>query len=160
MHLDDKALNSLRGKDLIYPVKEDYTTLYVYYRGEVLGSITKATMEGTIEDIAERMYEIGTGLDKNVGLLVGFRQLRFKLKESGVTVELVVDTEALKQAQEDYNTIIGRRISKFRADLYEHYGVTENPKADAVYDKAYDRSHHAGFGEVSATFGELVDLIV
>ena len=160
MHIDDKTLNSLRGKDLIYPTKEDYTTLYVYYRGETLGSITKLTMDDIIEDITDRMDKLGTGLNKTTGLSVEFRQLRTKLKESGVTVELVVDTEAFKQAKLDYSILIGRRVDKFRADLYEHYGVAENPKADKVYDKAYDMGHHAGFGEVASHFGDLVDLIV
>lgn len=160
MQLDQKTLNSLSGKDLIYPTREDHTTLYVYYRGESLGSITQLTMDDTIEDIVDRVVKLGADVDIASILSVGYRHLRSKLQESGVTVELVIDTEAYKQAKIDHNTVIGQRIEKFRLDLYEHYGVSENPKADRVFEKAYDRGHHAGFGEVAAEFGELVDLIV
>lgn len=159
MHLDTEYLNKLRGKDLIYPNKQDFTTLYVYHRGEVLATIdiTNISLEATILDakLEELGIEVGKkGLTENIGKLPG------ELSSLGVTTEKVVNMKSFQHRRDQYHEVIGERIDAFRKELYEYYGVTDNPKADAVYDKAYDQGHSAGFGEVSSIFGDLVDLIV
>ena len=159
MYLDQEKTDSLRGKDLIYPTKEDYARIYVYFRGNVLANITT----GNIGEEAKRLDEylatqdIHTGI---MGLSHNFSKIKVELKKLGLTIETDIDQDALSYAKNEYGAAISKRIDAFRKELYEYYGVTDNPKADAVYDKAYDHGHSAGFGEVAAYFGDLVDLIV
>ena len=160
MHLTKEVTDHLRGKDLIYPGKRDYTTLYVYNRGAVLAAAL------TIAEVlcaSEKFMDLEASL-KAMGITDvlnnDFDKLPGQLKTLGLTVEKVLDEEAYKAANDQYRETIGERITKFRADLYEYYGVTDNPKADLCYDKAYDSGHSAGYAEVAAHFGDLVDLIV
>jgi len=159
MYLNQEKTDHLRGKDLIYPTREDYTRIFVYSHGKVLASITT----GNIGEEAKRLDEylatqdIHTGI---TGLSHNFSKIKVELKKLGLTIETDVDQDALSYAKGEYNRTVGERIEVFRKELYEYYGVTENPKADAVYDKAYDRGHSAGLGEVSNIFGDLVELIV
>lgn len=159
MYLDKEYTDKLRGADLIYPNKREFTTLYVYYRGEVIATIDTTNIAITATILDARLEELGIDVGSK-GLTENIDKLPGELSTLGVTVEKAVNTEAFKHAQEQYRGIIGERIDEFRKELYEYYGVTDNPKADAVYDKAYDRGHSAGYGEVSSYFGDLVDLIV
>lgn len=159
MYLNQEKTDHLRGKDLIYPTREDYTRIFVYSRGKVLASIST----GNIGEEAKRLDEylatqdIHTGI---TGLSHNFSKIKVELKKLGLTIETDVDQDALSHAKNMYGAAISKRIDAFRAELYEHYGVTDNPKADAVYAKAYDHGHSSGFAEVSNIFGDLVELIV
>jgi len=159
MFLDKEYEDRLRGKDLILPTKVEFTKLYVYLRGQVLGRITADNVEAEAGRLTDNLKTKGVDVGFR-GLSTDFSKIRRDLMELGLTVEKDFDSVQYKKAQTSYRAVIGERIDAFRKDLYEHYGVTDNPKADAVYDKAYDRGHSAGFGEVSAYFGDLVDLIV
>jgi len=48
---------------------------------------------------------------------------------------------------------------EFRNDLEAYYGVTNHPKADLLYDMAWDRGHSAGFLDVANYYSDLVRLI-
>jgi hypothetical protein len=159
MFLDQKKTDYLRGKDLYCPNKRDYTELYLYLRGQNLARITTGNVdtEATRLDQYLDTRDISTGV---TGLTHDFDKISSQLKKIGLTVEKYVDVDQYKKETDVYRNLIGDRINAFRKDLYEYYGVTDNPKADAVYDKAYDRGHSAGIGEVSSIFGDLVDLIV
>ncbi len=159
MHLDKEYLDKLSGKDLSYPQKKEFTTLYVYHRGTVLAIInaTNIVEEATILDA--KLEELGIAVG-NKGLPENISELPQKLFSLGVVVEKVVNTDVYRMAKDGHDTIIRARVSEWKKELYEYYGVTDNPKADAVYEKAYDRGHSYGYGEVSSSFGNLVDLII
>lgn len=157
MFLEKEYEDKLYGKDLIQPSKDHYSKLHVYYHGFVLANITTENVgaEAIRLDQYLRNHCINTG----DGLSHDFNKIRRDFKKLGVTTEVEVDAEAFNRDRGEYRITIGERIDIFKRDLYEYYGVTDHPKADAVYDKAYDRFHSCGFNEVSNAFGYLVDLI-
>lgn len=59
----------------------------------------------------------------------------------------------------NYGTESGRLTTLLQADLEAEYGVTGHPKANLLWEKAYDRGHSAGMGEVINVWTDLVDLI-
>lgn len=48
----------------------------------------------------------------------------------------------------------------FKLDLFEEFGVTDHPKADKVFDIAWDLGHADGYDSVSYYFEKLVDIIL
>ena len=47
----------------------------------------------------------------------------------------------------------------FRRDLEREHDVKDNPKADLLWAKAWERGHANGRHEVASVYGDLVDLI-
>ena len=58
-----------------------------------------------------------------------------------------------------WSAIINEREVEFKKDLYEEYGVSNNPKANDVWSKAWEFGHSSGLQEVYNYFIDLVDLI-
>jgi len=54
----------------------------------------------------------------------------------------------------------GRLREEFKQDLFEELGITQNPKREALWSKAWGEGHHAGLGEVLSEASDLVDLIL
>ena len=77
---------------------------------------------------------------------------------SGV-VERTIDKEALQAARQAYGAETARLIQLFQDDLFEEYGVTDNPKRFKAYDLAWEHGHSSGLSEVVSFFEDLVDLI-
>lgn len=50
--------------------------------------------------------------------------------------------------------------NEFERDLFEDLGITDNPKKDLLFSKAWDYGHSGGFSDVYNHARELVDLIV
>ena len=48
---------------------------------------------------------------------------------------------------------------QFKADLEAEFGVENNPKKDKLYEKAWDRGHAYGLGDVYIAYADLVELI-
>lgn len=48
----------------------------------------------------------------------------------------------------------------FKKDVFENFGVTDNPKAERCFEIAWEDCHSYGFNEVFNKFGELIDLII
>jgi hypothetical protein len=48
---------------------------------------------------------------------------------------------------------------EFKAALEEHYKVTNNPKKELLYVRAWELGHSAGLHEVEGIYDDLVDLI-
>ncbi len=159
MFIDKKFEDTLRGKDLIYPTKEHYSIMHVYRYGNILATITT-------ENVAKEAMRLDNHLmvlhkiDTGVGLSHDFSKIRGDFKKLGIAYEIEVDVETFNHASDEYRDTINYRIGIFKKELYEYHGVTDNPKADAVYERAYDRGHSSGFNEVSSNFGDLVDLII
>ena len=49
--------------------------------------------------------------------------------------------------------------NEFIQDLFEEFGVTDNPKRGLCYSIAYADGHAHGFSEVYTKFSDLVELI-
>lgn len=51
-------------------------------------------------------------------------------------------------------------MNNSKKDLFEEYGVTNNPKVEQAYSLAYAYGHSCGLNEIQNYFSELVDLII
>lgn len=51
------------------------------------------------------------------------------------------------------------RYDEFKRDLFDEYGVTDNPKRDKCYAIAYEYGHSSGCGEIHSYFCNIVELI-
>ena len=50
--------------------------------------------------------------------------------------------------------------NEFKAALEEEYGTKGNPKADKLWEKAWEMGHSNGFYEVEGCYDELSELII
>ena len=66
------------------------------------------------------------------------------------------DFKALKAA---YNEDQQALEDLFRKDLFDEFGVTDNPKADLCYSKAWSHGHASGYADVLSYFADIVELI-
>ena len=66
--------------------------------------------------------------------------------------------EAKKQA-DLYNAEEKHLRDLWINDLYEEYGVKDNPKADDAYHLAYEYGHAYGYSNIENYFSDLVELI-
>lgn len=66
----------------------------------------------------------------------------------------------LQREQRDaYRREDGRLCGLFRDDLEREHGVVGNPKADLLWQKAWEGGHANGFSEVCSHYENLVELI-
>ena len=117
-----------------YPKQADYTTAYVYNKGKLIYT--------------------GVGDTKLPSSI-----LKLKEKFPGAVVQLVRDVEAFKEHRAQYNSELSALHEEFRDDLFEYYGVNDNPKRFTCYAMAYEHAHSGGLSEVHGYFGDLVELI-
>lgn len=61
--------------------------------------------------------------------------------------------------REKYLADYHRRDTEFKADAFEELGITDNPKAELLYQKAYEIGHGSGYHEIYVQMDDLVDLI-
>ena len=118
----------------LYPNKKDYITSYVYDKGVVLWSgPTWPTWE---KDKAE-------------------------LKEAypNALIQEVLDEDAYKEHRKQYDADMHKLHDEFRKDLFEEFGVMENPKRNKAFYYAWDNGHSAGYSEVYGVFSDIVELI-
>ena len=52
-----------------------------------------------------------------------------------------------------------RLEEEFKRDLFEDLGITNNPKAEKLYSKAWELGHSAGYSEIYLDAQDLVELI-
>lgn len=120
---------------LVYPRKEHFTTVFVYSGGKVKWT-------GTAREYSELSNPFST-----TGVAVG-----------GV-VEKVVDDAAFKAALTHHMRHSADLMARFKQDLKEEFGVTDNPKADAAFKLAYDHGHGSGLSDIYDYFSDFVQLI-
>lgn len=65
-----------------------------------------------------------------------------------------------KSELETYRKDVSRLEEEFVKDLAEEAGVAENPKANLLFSKAWDRGHASGRHEVYSVYMDLVELIL
>lgn len=114
-----------------YPNKLDYITLFVYDKGECIHSASAQTVS------------------------------KSTLKETypSAVIQEVLDNEAYEKQLKLYNAEESRLYKKFQQDLFEDYGVSDNPKRFKCFALAWERGHSCGYSEVHGLFGDLVELI-
>ena len=71
--------------------------------------------------------------------------------------------EAWKQAKIDQRAFYRRAEADitrlFQSDLEEEFGVKDHPKAELLWQMAWDRGHSSGYESVYYEYSDLVDLI-
>lgn len=120
---------------LPYPEAKDFTVKYWYKQGQ---RIAKQVAGGDVQ------YEPGFS-SEHLATAVLERATR--------------DTD-YKAAKTAYNAETSRLMQQFKADLFEDLGITDNPKANTLYSRAWDYGHSSGLREVHNYASDLVDLIV
>jgi hypothetical protein len=85
---------------------------------------------------------------------------KHNLKGSTAEIErLQKELDALKQQEQDYKQERINLQNQWQQDMYELYGVTDNPKVDKAFSIAWDYGHSSGLREVENYFSEIVELI-
>lgn len=64
-----------------------------------------------------------------------------------------------KRAKTAYNQEVSSLEQEFRNDLEAYYDMTNHPKADRLYNKAWDMGHASGLLEVANYYENLVELV-
>ena len=114
-----------------YPNKQDYIKYYVYDRGEVLWSA------------------------------FGYEKSKAELEKEypDAVIQVVVDNEGYNEHKKQYGEEIHKLHEEFVNDLFEEFGVTDNPKRHKAFELAWEKGHANGFEEVYNEFYDLVELI-
>ena len=113
----------------IYTHKRDYITYYVYDKGECLWS--------------------------------GFHWIKdkAKLKEEypNALIQEVLNEDAYKAHRKEYDDERNKLYQEFQNDLFEAYGMSDNPKRFLLLKKVEDLRD--SYSEIYDLFGDLVELI-
>ncbi|CAM6054528.1 unnamed protein product [Sphagnum tenellum] len=64
-----------------------------------------------------------------------------------------------KATRAEYRADTRRLINEFRVDLENEFGLTNHPKAELLFEKAWDRGHAGGFQEVYHHYDDLSELL-
>jgi hypothetical protein len=118
----------------VYPNKKDYITFYVYDDGKV---------------ISKSCY----------GDYVDYVKPSLKTKYPNAVIQEVLDEEGYKAHQKEYREEEQKLHEEFVNDLFEDYGVTDNPKRFKCFQLAWEQGHAYGLEEVYNKFDDLVELI-
>ena len=72
--------------------------------------------------------------------------------------EKILDELSYNAHLKHYREENKRLQDEFRNDLIEHYGMTGHPKADKIFNKAWDMGCSGGLQDVKYYFEDLVEL--
>lgn len=50
-------------------------------------------------------------------------------------------------------------FNQFKQDLFDYCGVSDNPKRELLFSKAWESGHSSGYNEVAIIFDDMVELI-
>ena len=112
-----------------YPSRDEFVTVFVYSQGHVLWT----------------------------GPLGEYKNMTDRFQNC--VIEKVLNEGGMRAARIAYGAEASRLEQEFKADLFEEYGVTGNPKANKCFSIAYDYGHPYGHSEIASHFETLVDLI-
>jgi len=124
-----KDFNYYSTNPVPFPKKTEYTYYYVYSKGKLI-------WEGNSDSYREK-YPTGHNLP----------------------TERSFDKDAWQISMDKYRAEERRLINEFTQDLYEEFGVEDNPKRDICFQLAWEHGHASGFYEVHSHFQEFVQLI-
>ena len=97
--------------DIPYPVKSAYVTIYVYNKGEILWQGRGASLTEV-----RKLYP-------------------------DAVIESHLDKDAYNEEVKVYRTALAKKVGEFIIDLYEEFGVTDNPKKGLCFSIAWDMGH-------------------
>lgn len=117
---------------LPFPKKAAYTKLYAYREGETVWS----------------------------GDLNVWNMMKGNAKPHYGITEKVVDLEAYKAALEEYRLDELRLKQTFKRDLEDEYDTYSHPKAQKLFDMAWERGHAKGHQSIAAEYAELAELLI
>jgi hypothetical protein len=92
-----------------------------------------------------------------VGMKVGPCDDEFQPPKNCVE-EYVLDEISYNSHLKHYNEENKRLQDEFRRDLIDHYGMTGHPKADKIFNKAWDMGCSLGYEAVQEYFEDFVEL--
>jgi hypothetical protein len=100
--------------------------------------------------------------DRDTVLGLGLAQdelSKIVLEHPNATVSSYSLDEEYKEQLKAYRDGEHILLEEFKADLFEEFGVTGNPKADKAYHIAWEHGHSSGLSEIYSFFSDLVELI-
>lgn len=114
-----------------YPTKADYTQVFVYSQGKVIGEYSSPE----------------------------YTKLKSTFPDSHVA-EKVVDIDGFKQAQRNYNLELKKLKELFWEDAFDELGIDLNhPKVEKLKELAWDYGHSEGFSNVFYHLSNISELI-
>jgi len=116
----------------LYPNKKDYITFYVYDKGACIYS--ESSLFNTKSNLKEDY--------------------------PNAVIQEVLDEDGYKAHRKEYNDECNKLHQEFQNDLFEEYGVSDNPKRFKCFDLAWEHGHSSGYSEVYNYFGDFVELIL
>ena len=114
-----------------YPNKKDYITFYVYDKGACVYS--ESSLSNTKSNLKEDY--------------------------PNAVIQEVLDENAYKAHRKEYDAESNKLHQEFVKDLFEEFGVCNNPKSIRCFELAWEHGHPSGYEEVYNYFGDFVDLI-
>jgi hypothetical protein len=117
----------------LYPNKKDYITFYVYDKGECICEEKSGSATGSIT------------------------KSHLNQKYPNAVIQEVLDEDAYEEHRKEYADERKKLHQEFVDDLFEEYGVSDNPKRFLLYHTVVE--HKSEYDEIYDFFGELVELI-
>lgn len=118
-----------------YPLKINYITFYVYDKGECIYEKSNSTTESITKSQLSRKYP-------------------------NAVIQEVFDEDTYKARCKEYDAENTRLYQEFQNDLFEEYGVSDNPKKFKCFELAWEYGRFSGYEGVYNHFGDLVELIL
>lgn len=146
----------------LYPNKEDYHYYNVYKEDKCL-RLKGTTIDDVCEipEVSELIQEIPFPKNdyKNDYKNAVKNAVIDHCKKNGIFVVSYYDNLAYLKHKSDYDAYNLQLLREFKYDALEDLGITDNPKADLLFDKAWEKGHSSGFREVCDHLDDLVELI-
>lgn len=101
--------------------------------------------------VAPEDKDILAYLKSKSGAKYTYKQAQQKLQQA-----YEISLSSYETALKAYNDDSSRLSKLFVQDLYREYGVDNADINAIIYALAYDRGHHAGFGEISIHFQDMI----
>jgi len=118
-----------------YPNKKDYITFYVYDKGVCILEEKSSSTTGSIT------------------------KSHLKQKYPNAVIQEILDEEGYKADQKQYGEERHKLHEEFVNDLFEEFGVSDNPKRYTAFALAWEDGHAYGLEEVYNKFDDLCELI-
>lgn len=140
-----------------YPHREDFKRYNVYRSNECLAhSLTKAELEN-LEFYKQLQAEHYASNAKNKTNITNFPDW---LARREIFVCKYYLEDAFKIHKATYNEHNHRLIEEFKADLFEQYSITNNQKAEKLFEKVFQNYRGEGLQAVVDAFEEYCKFII
>ncbi len=117
----------------LYPNKKDYITFYVYDKGACICEEKSGSVTGSIT------------------------KSHLNQKYPNAVIQEVLDEEAYKAHLKEYKDECSKLRQEFVNDLFEEFGVSDNPKRNRALHYAEEKGD--SYNEIYDVFCDIVELI-